>query len=386
MAQGVCGQQVVSLVPHRRAVGRIHRERAQPQAFEPAAGDGRRIEKAVQVGAQHPSVAAHAAVTVAAVQAVAAQQHEQGAAVCDVGLPHVDFVAPAGDAVPRELGQGGGLGGFEFGLYRQQVQAGRRSGKGLDPLGIVDHLSQHLVAAANAQQVPPGRDVAPQGVAPTGLMQPFEVAAGVLGAGQNHGLDARKGLALFKIDQVQAVDGRQRIEVGEIGDMRQPDNRHGRPGARPGAEGLRFLDHHCVLGFDAEGTEPRQHPEDRLAGLLHDPVDALLEQIKVATETVDDKAADLRLLGRRKAGQGPHDLGEDAAAVDIGHQHHGRPGMGRHAQVDDVAGHQVDLGAGTGTLHHHHVAGGPGRRSFQRKAAFSADGRTWRRHPAGPSR
>jgi hypothetical protein len=83
---------------------------------------------------------------------------------------------------------------------------------------------------------------------------------------------------------------------------------------------LRFLDHHRVFRFDGKSTEPRQHPEDRLAGILRDPVGTIPEQVHASTKAVDDKADDLRLLHRRKAGQGAHDLGKDAAMVDVGHQ------------------------------------------------------------------
>ena len=62
-------------------------------------------------------------------------------------------------------------------------------------------------------------------------------------------------------------------------------------------------------------------------------------------------------LARPHAFQSAHDLGEDAAAVDIGHQHHRGAGMLGHAQVDEVLGHEVDLGAGAGPFHHHEVVG-----------------------------
>ena len=102
---------------------------------------------------------------------------------------------------------------------------------------------------------------------------------------------------------------------------------------------------------------PGEHAEHRPAGLRLDPLDATGEQAEVAAEAVDDKAADALPLFLRHTGQGADDLGEHPAAVDVGHEQDRSVGVGGHAQVDDVAGHEVDLGAGAGTLHDDQVAG-----------------------------
>jgi hypothetical protein len=48
-------------------------------------------------------------------------------------------------------------------------------------------------------------------------------------------------------------------------------------------------------------------------------------------------------------------MGEGAAPVDVGRQQAAGLGVAGHAHVDDVAGHQVDLGRRTRALDHHHV-------------------------------
>ena len=65
-----------------------------------------------------------------------------------------------------------------------------------------------------------------------------------------------------------------------------------------------------------------------------------------------------------QAFQRAHQLGEDSPAVDVSHHDDRGVGILGHGKVDDVMGHQVDFGAGTGALHHHQVV--PGTQSVQR--------------------
>jgi hypothetical protein len=74
------------------------------------------------------------------------------------------------------------------------------------------------------------------------------------------------------------------------------------------------------------------------------------EQADVAAEAVDDEARDPRLFACRKQVQGADEMGEDAAAVDVGDQDHRHVGRFGEAHVGDVAVAQVDLGRAAGTF------------------------------------
>jgi hypothetical protein len=54
-------------------------------------------------------------------------------------------------------------------------------------------------------------------------------------------------------------------------------------------------------------------------------------------------------------------VGECAAAVDVGREQAARLGVAGHAHVDDVAGHEVDLGRRARALDHDHVVFGAQR-------------------------
>ena len=57
------------------------------------------------------------------------------------------------------------------------------------------------------------------------------------------------------------------------------------------------------------------------------------------------------MLSGGPAFQGPDDLGEYAAFVNVGDQNHGGFGIFGHAKVNQIIRHQVHFGAGTGTFH-----------------------------------
>ena len=161
--------------------------------------------------------------------------------------------------------------------------------------------------------------------------------------------------ALEEVDP-QARDRLQRIDVGEVGDVRQADHRNrgvaGRGGPRHAG---RVFDRDRVLAFDADVGEPGQHAEHRPAGARLDPAHAVREEREVAAKAVDDDPPDHVPLARLEAREGADDLREDAPAVDVRDQHHGGRGLLGHAQVDEIAGHEVHLGAGPGPLEDHEL-------------------------------
>lgn len=80
------------------------------------------------------------------------------------------------------------------------------------------------------------------------------------------------------------------------------------------------------------------------------------KQRHVAAELVDDDAFDARALGVREACERTDDLRKDAAAINIGDEHHGAIGSLREAHIRDVALAQVHFGRAAGTLDEHEVA------------------------------
>jgi hypothetical protein len=79
------------------------------------------------------------------------------------------------------------------------------------------------------------------------------------------------------------------------------------------------------------------------------------EQADVAAKAVDDEALDARLLGGREQVQRADQMGEDAAAVDVGDQDHRAVDGFGEAHVGDVAVAQVDLGRAAGAFDEHAV-------------------------------
>ena len=204
-----------------------------------------------------------------------------------------------------------------------------------------------------------GNDKSKDAILPAALRKPFQIAAGAFRPGKDDSSKGVQGLGLLQVDKSTALKRGERFEIGEIGNVRQPDHGDGRAGRTGREKGAGVFDDHRVLGLDPEIPEPGKHPEDRLAGTALDPLDALMKQGNIAAEAVDDKALDPLLLGFIKAGQGADDLGEDTAPVNVGHQDHRGIGVGGCAEVDDITRHEIDLGAGTSALHDHEVMGLP---------------------------
>ena len=110
----------------------------------------------------------------------------------------------------------------------------------------------------------------------------------------------------------------QRVEVIVIGDARIGRRHHLQ---------LRLALGHCggadgILGVEHQAVQVGQDAKYRLAGPLFQPAQPRFEQGDVAAETVDHKALDPVLLGRREQVQRADQMGKDAAAVDVGNEDH----------------------------------------------------------------
>ena len=84
--------------------------------------------------------------------------------------------------------------------------------------------------------------------------------------------------------------------------------------------------------------------------MLCDEVHPVCEQARVTAEAVDEEADDHRGIGGVDHGPRADEAGDDAAAVDVAEQHHGRVGGPGEAHIGDVARPQVHLRGRSGAL------------------------------------
>jgi len=146
----------------------------------------------------------------------------------------------------------------------------------------------------------------------------------------------------------------QRVEVVVVGNARVGRGNDAQFGVCLGLLAFR----QGVLGVEVQTMQVGQHAEHRLAGALFQPSQAGFEQAHVAAEAVDDEALDARLFARREQLERADEVGEDAAAIDVGDDDHRAVDDLGEAHVGDVAGAQVDFRRAAGALDDDAVVGG----------------------------
>jgi hypothetical protein len=303
----------------------------------------------VEVSAEHPSIRRNRAVVAFGQLNHGARQARAGA---DAGM---DFITLDGRTFQGQMAADAVQLFFraQFGFDCQQAQAGAAAGHALDAQGIMDRLSQHLETAADADHLAAIAQVAQQRGFPAAGAQPLQVGAHVLAAGQDD--QVGRGNSFAHADKLQIHVGMQAqgVEIGVIADARQArhddaeffsgESRHG-PGQR-------------VLGFQVKIVEIGQHAQHRLAATRLQPVQTGFQQANIAAKTVDDEALDPCLLGPGQQFQRAHQMGEHAAAVDVGNDHHRAVGGFGEAHVGDVAVAQVDFRRAARPFHHDEIVG-----------------------------
>ena len=138
----------------------------------------------------------------------------------------------------------------------------------------------------------------------------------------------------------------QRHEIGEVRDVRQPDDGEVQRldrfvGIQPFGERILVLDVHLQVGHDA------QH---RQMSLLFQHGKAGAQDLDIAPEFVDDEPLDAGAFVRLQQRYGAVQLGKNAAPVDVARQKHRCVHEPGEAHVHDVVGLQVDLGGAAGPL------------------------------------
>ena len=105
------------------------------------------------------------------------------------------------------------------------------------------------------------------------------------------------------------------------------------------------VERHGIFRWQAVGTgEPGYQAKSCKAGPVGYQFHAVGKERGIAAEFVDEKTLDARSLCRCQQLQGTDDAGDDAAAVDVAHQHHGNVGRLGKAHIGDVAGAEIDFG------------------------------------------
>ena len=237
---------------------------------------------------------------------------------------------------------------------------GRPGGENLrfDPVQVDQRLAQHLQAAADAQHAPAARGVPRDGGVQPLRAQPGQVGGGGLAAGQDDPVHVIQLGRAARPGQAHAGHVLERLELVQVADARIGDDSHARVHR---AAAARAVVEHAVFLGQAVAEVHRHHGQGGHAGELLQLIRPGRQQRWIATELVEHETAQTRPVLGRQQRPGAVQVGQRAAAVDVGHQQAARIGVARHAQVDHVAGHQIQLGGRAGAFDHHHVVFGAQR-------------------------
>ena len=214
-------------------------------------------------------------------------------------------------------------------------------------LGIVQTLAEHLIAAADADdRAAVGGGPRDRRVQPA-LAQPREIGHGRLAAGKNDDVRAIDRLGVCDEAHGHARLGGQRLEIVEVRDARQSEHGHAQP--RVGDLARDALEPQRVLVRQRRLAEMRHDAEHGHARARREEIEPGGEHARIAAEAIDDEPRDAHAVVGGEQGQRADEGGEDAAAIDVAHQHHGRARESRHAHVGEIE-LEVDLRGAAGAL------------------------------------
>ena len=168
-------------------------------------------------------------------------------------------------------------------------------------------------------------------------------------ARHDHGVGLAQGFAGLDPAQLHAGFRFQGVEVGEVAQRGQPQYGDLQFGGAFAAAALQQIQ---GIFWRKELVEPGHHPQHRNAGFLLQPAAALIKEFAASPEAVDQDPFDQRSLHRAEQGQGAHDLGKDAPALDIGHQQAMGPQVLGQAQVGEISGLQIHFHRAARPLEH----------------------------------
>ena len=198
--------------------------------------------------------------------------------------------------------------------------------------GVIQRASQHLVAAADAQNRRAALCQLLHRRFQPALPQPQKIRHRVFGAGQNDKVGAAQLPHILHIAHAQQRVLFQRHKIGKIGNMRQAHHcriqRLDRFIAlQPLGQRVLVLDIRAGVGYDS------QH---RQVGLFFQHGKAGSQNFHVPAKFIDDQSADARTLVRFQQRHCAVQLGKHAAAVNVPHQQHrGVHQLGK-PHIDDI--------------------------------------------------
>ena len=185
-------------------------------------------------------------------------------------------------------------------------------------------------------------------------VQRFEIPQRLLASRKNHRIRLTQGFPGLNPAQLQAGFGFERIEIGEVAQGGQPQHSDLQIGGPAG--GFAFQQIEGIFGWK-QLVEPGHHPQHRYPGVGFQPLATLIKQLPTAAEAVDQDAFDQRALHRAQQSERPNDLGEDTAALNVGHQQAVGPQVLGQAQVGEVAALQVHFHRASRPLQHQPALG-----------------------------
>lgn len=281
---------------------------------------------------------------------------EWPAAILSYGDAEVDLIAGKrcavfrrhGDAVPHRLFR------RHLRLDVQQPEAGDLRGVPLDAQGIMHLASEHLIAAADADDPPAPLHMGQKIGIPTLHAHIRQVGDRRFRTGQNHQSGIRRQpLAGANKNQLDIRFCRQRIQIVEIRDAgkdRYCDLQRGR------AASCQALQRHRVLGgqppsvlqpwHDAEAWPSRKTPHR---------IDSGIEERNVTTKLVDDVAGYHCPVVIGEDGMRADQRGDHAATIDVADHHHRHAGARRKSHIGDITGPEIDFGRRARTFHDHEI-------------------------------
>src|SRR6202034_815584 len=145
-----------------------------------------------------------------------------------------------------------------------------------------------------------------------------DIGAHAFRPGENHDIRHRRRVARPDKQQFHLRMRAQRIEVGMVADARQYRDQH----SQGGVARRDYLAIDGILRVQSEALQVRQHSEDGLAGVALEPAQSRIQQADVATKAIDYETGDARTFAVAEQCQGPDQVREYAATVDVGDQQH----------------------------------------------------------------
>src|SRR5437867_4637838 len=264
---------------------------------------------------------------------------------------HVDFISINGRTQKRAAVRlNCNFVEFEFRLHRQEIETGLCAAF-FGAEGIRNDPPKHLVSATDTQHPAAMFESLEQNVSESPIEEPTQISDGILGAGNDDQIHGPRHPNLAQIFQRYSGHAIERIEVGVIRNMRQPDNTDSKR-TRPRAM---VLERDAVFLVDVQTFDEWQHAETPPPRAFLQEFRPAGEQFQIAAKTIDDETADEVAFFIFKKRECSDDRGENSAAVDVRNKECARSdGFGKR-QVHNIAIFEIHLSRAAGTFHDDHV-------------------------------